>query len=283
MPRACVYLGGGLALALVAGCCLPYGGRLPAVTQRFKPFAGSPSDAIVMDVAVVETPPGDRTLDGAIWASADESAVAIEHKARLDDNGLRVGVFGGLQRAALQPLLDSPRSNPDPHRLTLTGGTAKPLTVGGERPAVRFRLQLDGTAKDVALESAACVIQVTPSIVDGGVKLAFEPQVAHGSRTPWPQLTDTGAMSLVAQRPTEHYAALGFEVTLSESEYVAIGTHYGREDTLGGQCFLPTADKPVQRLLVIRVRRSGASPAGEMLGVSVPAARARYAARGTRD
>jgi hypothetical protein len=88
-------------------------------------------------------------------------------------------------------------------------------------------------------------------------------------------------MSLAPQRPTERYAALAFEVTLSESEYVAVGTRFGRDGTLGGECFLAAGEKPVQRLLVIRARRGGASPAGETLGVSVPAAQARYAARGT--
>lgn len=276
MQRTCLSLGGGLALAFVAGCCLPYGGRPPIVANRHKLIG---DDTVIMDVAIVEAPPGDRTVDEAIWASADEGVVAVEQKARLDDNGLRVGVFGGLQRAALQPLLDSPRTNPDPHRLTLTGGAGKPLAIGGERPGVCFRLLLDGVAKEVALDSATCVMQVTPSAAEGGVKLAFEPQVAHGNRTPWPQLTDSGAMSLAMQRPTERYATLGFEVTLSEAEFVAVGTRYGREATFGGQCFAAaTADKPVQRLLVIRARRGGgAVPTTAAVGATAPA---RYAARG---
>ena len=79
--------------------------------------------------------------------------------------------------------------------------------------------------------------------------------------------------------PTERYAALGFEVTLAEAEYVAVGTRADRAHTFGGQCFAATAENPVQRLLVLRARRTGGEAlGGEAVGATSPA---RQAARGT--
>jgi hypothetical protein len=243
-----------LALVLVCGCVWP-GVPRPESSVSYKPIPGpNGSDTVGLEVSVLEVPLGDRNANGGLWAAVDEQVVALDHKAALDDNGFRVGLIGGMRPTEFDDLLKSPRSNPDPHWLQVRAGHAKVVPLGGPRPVCEFRL-IDGAkpGEVTTFEKARCALQVTPTpAADGGVKLAFVPQVQHGSRPVWsvPLGSDEPAV------PAENYPTLGWEVTVTSGEFVVIGTQYEKAGTLGHACFVDReAIKPVQRLLVIRAVR----------------------------
>jgi hypothetical protein len=218
-----------------------------------------------MDVAVIEQPPGDSFLNNELWSSLDEQAVDLDRKAALDDNGYRVGTVGGLLPGKLQALLFSDRSCPDPHRVTTRSGNSKNIPIGNLMAECHFELREDGETKPVTLNSAQCCLLITPHRTpDGRIRIHFTPQIQHGQRALTVQPAEGEGWSIVGQRPTEKYAAISFEVTMSPQEYVLIGTRFDREHTLGHCTFVGTAhDKPVQRLLVIRARAQGDPEAPE--------------------
>jgi hypothetical protein len=249
-----------LALVLVSGCVLPGVPRPDGQTTSFKPGAGPRgTDAIGLEVAVLELPIGDRFANSGLWATIDEQVVALDHKAALDDNGFRVGVIGGVRPTEFDDLLKSLRSNPDPHWHQMRAGHAKVVALGGRRPICEFHVVADGKPGQVTtVERAQCALQVTPTLAaDGGVKLAFVPVVQHGVRSVWsvPSGDDGEA------NPAEMFPALGWEVTAAAGEFVVIGTYFQKAGTLGHTCFVdPNEPKPVQRLLAIRAVRANSAP-----------------------
>src|SRR5438094_255574 len=161
MPRACA----GLALLLSAGCFWAPPGRPAGLVESLKPFAGlRGADVVVLDVALLEQPVGDRFLNEGLWAAADEQVFDLDRKAVLEDNGFRVGLVGGIPPAEFLALLTVERSCPDPHRVRMPAGNTKPVPLGGSRPLLRFQLHADGQVTPVEFPQAQCVLQITPTL-----------------------------------------------------------------------------------------------------------------------
>jgi len=246
----------GLALVFLAGCVWPGAPRPDGPAEPFFAAAGPRgSDAVLLDVAVLELPVGDRYANGGLWDEIDEQAVALDRKAALDDNGFRVGVVGVMRPTRFADLLESPRTNPNGRRVQMRAGNPRVVTLGEPRPVCQFRVAAQPTP--VAFEQAQCAVQVTPELASGGgVKLTFVPLVQHGTKSPWPGLAAGTDADAAAGRPTERYPALGWDVTVEVGQYVVVGARFDQPGTLGHQCFV-TADGPrsVQRLLAIRAAR----------------------------
>ena len=226
---------------------------------------------------MLELPPGDSYLDRDLWSAVDEQAVDLDRKAILEDNGIRVGLVGGMPPPQLQKLLESDRTSPSPHRLQMRSGDSKSLPVGSIRDEVSFDFRGEGEPKQLKLVQAQAALIVVPQRTDDGrVRLTLTPQVQHGGKSVFIQPAEGEGWSLGGQRPAEKFANLSFDVTLSAKEYLIVGTRYDRTKTLGHAAFVGTAlDKPVQRLLVIRCRPQGEVPASDASwsdGKSVPLA-----------
>jgi hypothetical protein len=85
--------------------------RSTAWLQSFRPTTGpGGTDVIQMDVALLERPVGDRYINQDLWTVADEQVIALDRKAVLADDGLKVGQLGGIPPAGLQALLTSERT-----------------------------------------------------------------------------------------------------------------------------------------------------------------------------
>lgn len=223
------------------------------------------ADVLIMDIAIIDQPPGDPFIDRDLWSAVDEQAVSLDRKASLDDNGLRVGVVGGLPPRDLQELLFSNRSCPEPRRITTRTGTAKNTNVGPSITTCEFELRQSGNNLAVSLNDAQCGFAVTPYRTnDGRIRISFVPQIQHGNRSLMVQPAEREGWSIVGNRPTEKFTNLSFDVSISPQQYVLVGTQFDRENTLGRAIFVGTAnDKPVQRLLVIRSRPQGDAPTPE--------------------
>jgi hypothetical protein len=265
---AAVLVGLGLWLALLVGCQTGAKQRSTSWMDRFRPFQGStPSDAILLDVAVVEQPVLDPYLNGELWNLADEQGVPLERKGVLEDNGFRVGQVGGIVPPDLQGLLTSPRTCPNgARRIQTRTGTAKELTLGPVGTASRVWLHQEGRADELALERPEFQLIVTPSAApDGRVCLRFLPQVRHGDpEHRFVPMADHSTVALQSQRPLRSFEELAWEVTVPANEYVVVGARGDKAGTLGEAMFIRRDEaRPVQRLLVLRTARAQPGPAQE--------------------
>jgi hypothetical protein len=251
----------GLMTVSLVGCLHQSPAPASAWWSRLSPFRGpTGADVVQMDVAVLECPAGDAYINQALWELADEQAVALEHKAVLNDNGFRVGELGGITPPGLLVMLRNERNNPSPRRVQLHAGNPTPIVLGLPLPACEFDLCQDGKPVSVTFKDAECSLQVVPTLApDGAIHLHMTPQVAHGDRRLWPAVSaDHRSLLLPARRATEDYQRLAWDVTVAPNQYLIVGTGYDRPGTLGYQCFLRAAEpRPVQRLLVLCIGRMG--------------------------
>jgi hypothetical protein len=247
-----------LLAGALAGC---FTGQPERSLSRLGPAGlGGPAgeDVVQIDVALVERPLGDRYVNGELWELADEQGVTLERKAVLEENGFRVGQVGGLPPVGLQALLTSPRSCPDPHRLAVRAGNPTAVTLGPVWKACRFEVRQGAAAVGVELADAQCLLEIVPTLTDDGrTTLRFTPHVRHGQPRMVPQAAQGPdgwrRWECVARQAEETYAALSWELTVAPNEYVVVGTHLNKPDTLAQRCF---TDAGVQRLLVLRTGRA---------------------------
>ena len=82
---------------------------------------------------------------------------------------------------------------------------------------------------------------------------------------------------------TEHFPAAGFEIPLSPTEFLVIGTEFYREGTFGHAALTgQVEERPVQRLLVLRAGQTKAEPVTQTTRAALPIASQATAARGAR-
>lgn len=255
-----------LLAGALAGC---FTGQSERSLSRLGPAGlGGPAgeDGVQIDVAVIERPLGDRYLNGELWQLADEQGVTLERKAVLEENGFRVGQVGGLLPAGLQGLLTSPRSCPDPHRLSVRAGNPTAVTLGPVWRACRFEVRQGAAAAAVELADAQCLLEIVPTLTDDGrTTLRFTPHIRHGRplMVPRPTQGPDGyrRWECVSRQAEEAYTLLSWELTVAPNEYVVVGTHLNKRNSLAQCCFI---DAGVQRLLVLRTGRAlPALPADE--------------------
>lgn len=228
----------------------------------FSHSAPQGEDLVVMYVALLEVPVGDRYINDELWGQVDEQVVGLELKPILEENGLRVAQVAGIIPTRLRALLTSDRSCINPHRLLLHAGATTTLHLGPTQPFCQFELHEGGETREIALKKAQCAVLVKPALTrDGRTKLRFVPRVEHGDThfRPRPSKDSTGVLTWEQQeeRPAQTFDALAWDVVLAPNEYVLIGARYDRPGTLGQQSFIcrdPQA--PAQRLLAIRTARS---------------------------
>jgi hypothetical protein len=260
-----------LAMGLfLSGCLSP--NSVPGTSWWNKAFHGPIGpDVVQMDVAILECPIGDRTINQEIWALADEQAVAMEAKAVLDDNGFRVGQVGGITPPELQALLTSERNCVQPHRIQLHANNTHDIALGPAATSCRFQIHLNREEKPVALDKGQYTLAVVPTLTeDGRTKLRFTPQIQTGPPRLLPRRKGSG-WEWQEQRPAENYTALSWDVTLPPNDYVLIGGRFDCPNTLGNASFIrPDEAKPVQRLLVIRTARPALNPLDETTANSAP-------------
>jgi hypothetical protein len=258
--RRRVALGVGLLTWLLAGCA--GGPSVPDWLAHARPKTTAPARNIVLlEVALLECPLGDRYINNDLWDLADEFAVGADHQAAVEDNGFRVAQIGGIIPDELQELLTSKRSNVNPRQRQVLPGHSAPVQLGPTVSSLHFTMLQDGEPITTNLDQAQGRLQVLPTFTaDGNIRLHFTPEVEHGEpiSTYHPAPDGSGWMMQV-ERARQTYADLAWEVTLAPRQYLVIGARFDQPQSLGYACFVQADPiSPVQRLLVIRAR----DPAG---------------------
>jgi hypothetical protein len=276
MRHGCV-----LFLGLFFGGCV-LEGPTAGLWNRVHPFQGpTGSDVIQLDVAILEAPVADTTLNQQIWKLADELELTPEMQTLVENNGFRVGQIGGMAPKELQNLLTSERSCVYLRRIQLRSGSSRPLLLGPAVSDCQFVLHEPSGERPVTLKKGRFFLSVVPTLTSnsaGGplearTQLRFTPEIQTGDEKDhndeWNtsnhkdgtrQLLGLSALHspITAPKPsTERYANLAWDISLAPNDYVLIGTCYDRPDTLGWHCFVRTDETtPVQRMLVLRTTRT---------------------------
>jgi hypothetical protein len=246
--------------------------RTPAERVRASPAPLVP-EGIIMDVVLLERPAGDAYINEELWCGTDEQPVPLEHKALLEDNGLRVGHLVGMTPARLQELITSQRWCVSRWRQILPPGRPTHLSVS--RPVPEFRCQVVHPRKteEVSLEQAQAFLVTVPTLSgDGRTCLKFTPQLQYGQEHQEFQAGPDG-WSLGYRRHRRTFSSLAWEVTLAPNEYLVIGAALDPPGSLGHQCFVG-GDGParVQRLLLIRTTCPAPEPPENAPDAPPPAA-----------
>jgi hypothetical protein len=257
----------GVLVLFLAGCAGPEPVRTsaPRPGLRGKALQG---ELIQMDVALLERPVGDPFLNKQLWDFTDEQAVELEHRAALDDNGIRVGQLVGMSPERLQSLLTSERSCINPRRLLLPSGRSAPVKLGPILAQVSFQVKQSRTSGEITLDQAQFLLDVTPTLTaDGRTCLHFTPKVEYGEALPdLRAATDHADWTLQLTKPCRTLDDLSWELTLAPNDLLVVGPCSSQANSFGYQAFVQDeGPKPVQRLLVLRTNRSTGSGEGDTL------------------
>jgi hypothetical protein len=257
----------GLLAALLTGCLHDQSVRSTSFLNRFRQLGGPTGpEAVYIEYVLIERPAGDVRINREAWASADEQVLGAETRAVVEENGFRIGLVGGLIPAEIDALMKNPKSTLGHRQRRLYSGNAAAITLNGPLAQCRFMPHAPGekSPEPITFEQAQCVLNITPSLADGGkVRVQFTPVVQHHDKKHFQSpAVSAGGWLNGAQKPAERYPEFAWDVTVSPSEWLLVGTFYDRDESLGYQFFNDQpAGKPVQRLLLIRAGRvQGADP-----------------------
>lgn len=264
-----------LTAAALTGCATDKPLASLSWLRRPQSFQPADSDAVQMEVALVEAPAGDRFVNTGLWTFVDEQIIAPEKKDALESSGFRVGQAGVALPDGLRELIESERSCPSAHRIAMhSGGPGNLLELGPTLERCRFELPQGEQVALVELEKAQCCLLVTATLTeDGRTRLTFTPQVKHTARgrMPWRPKADLSGWMRQGQEAVESYPALAWEVTLAPGQYALVGARWDRPGSLGHASFIRIDEAaPVQRLLVIRTARPAVAKFGPAGSTSRP-------------
>jgi hypothetical protein len=247
-------------LANVGGCAvLPDPVRTSSLLMRHRALsAGSDSQVVQLDVALLERPLGDSFLNQELWQHTDEMIVDMDRKAAVEDNGFRVGQIVGMTPGKLHDLLTSPRYCINPKRRLVPSGHTVPQFLGPVWPHCDFVVQQGRQTLEVALDQARFCLDVKATLTEGGkTRLSFTPKVENGENAlPFQPEPEQSAWTIRVEKPCKTYKELGWDVVLAPGEYLVIGAVLQKERSLGYRAFVQEDGNPVQRLLVLRTSRS---------------------------
>jgi hypothetical protein len=257
----------GLLAALLTGCLHDQSVRSTSLLNRFRQLGGPTGpEAVYIEYVLVERPAGDMRLNREAWASADEQVLGAEIRAVVEENGFRIGLVGGLIPAEIDALVKNPKSTLGHRQRRLYSGNDAAITLNGPLAQCRFVPHAPGekSAEPITFEQAQCVLNITPSLADGGkVRVQFTPEVQHHDKKHFQSpAVPAGGWLNAAQKPAERYPEFAWDVSVSPSEWLLVGTFYDREESLGYQFLTDVpSGKRVQRLLLIRAGRvQGSDP-----------------------
>lgn len=215
-------------------------------------------EAVFIEYAVIERPAGSASVNREAWANIDEQVLPTETRALLGENGLRVGVVGGLLPSEIEAMIANPKSATGHRQRRLYVNNPAQLAISNPVALAEFQIlnDLKNAPTTAKYEQARFSVSMTPTFAtDGRITLKCVPEVEHQDKKSW---LPTGAAgpSWLGSKPAERFESLAFDVTLSPREFAVIGAHYERGNWLGNQLFTSQqgSDK-VQRLLIIRAGR----------------------------
>ncbi|QDU63626.1 hypothetical protein Pan216_45070 [Planctomycetes bacterium Pan216] len=227
--------------------------------SRFKPkMPDVMPDVVELRYLFIERELGDKVIDEAVWAEADEHALPIEKKVMLNKNGLRIAKLGSRLPADLLKLLDDREGSNDGRRHWTHSGQLVKIQTTPIVPSWTVLTVQGGQATGEDLSNAQGYLYITPSHGDGSnVVVKMVPVVEYGSRQqkrmPAPDLS---GWQLRHERDNKIYNEMAVDLDLMSGEYAILGCVAEQTGTLGHRFFVRTVEeKQFQTVVLIRVVR----------------------------
>jgi hypothetical protein len=253
----------GLAPIGLTGCL--HEADRPAWMNRIPLLGSTPvQDAAGLEYWLIERPAGGDEINRTVWLRIDEQIFPFETRTVLEATGLRVGIASESTPGPLRKMIEDPRTGRG-HRLrTFSLDKPSPMLISGVIPHAAFTIPAGEEASTkFAHDDAALGFEVT--VRDGPDGKVLVKLVPHARFRDAEHLlpSETGERAVGA----DHFPAAGFEVALSPSEFLVIGTDSYRDGTFGHEALTGEQDdRPVQRLLVLRAGRTKGGREGPLTG-----------------
>jgi hypothetical protein len=234
------------------------------------------SDSVVLDMFFIRFPFGDPAVNEKLWEEIDEQQFAPELRARLAQNGFRVGLLSGPMPSELSKLLQL-SSKPAP--ADQVDGAAKTENLEAEPRVVQRHLQLrTGLRTEIVAsglypqlpvlmcESGQLCGQTYSQAQglfalksfpqpDGRVRLELVPELHHDQpRQRWDG--SQGVLHLETGRPRRTFDDMTLSANLAPGAMLVLSSLPNRPGSLGHHFFTENENRLEQKLLVIRLSQT---------------------------
>ena len=236
---------------------------------------GLAPDAVVFDVLIAHTPYQELELLDEMWNDADEQALDLSTRRRLNDQGFRVGVIGASTPESLSKLLtlkgrelrstiteevdysktESALSSVAYSKpVNLRAGMKSSIEMQSEvSPSIPILERENGALVGKSYENARPIISVAiEQQSDGSVLFDLSPLLRYGA----PQMTSRyqhGQLVRVQEQPTKTFDQLRFSATLRPGQFLVIGANDAKSHALGNYFFSDGGKDFERKTLVIRL------------------------------
>ncbi|MBA3313226.1 MAG: hypothetical protein H0T47_08055 [Planctomycetaceae bacterium] len=239
-----------------------------------KPIEAVAPDALRLEYVLIERPAGDPLIGSELWDELAEMGV-VDHSVRskLNSNGIRVGIASTSPPHALQKLLGDAKEIIDAEisdearrrhgqMLLLPTGSQTEAQTSDYIDSYRLNVTVDGKPTPKTFEQVRGVFRVTASSKqDGWATFEFMPEIRHGASQTRPVPGDAGWKQFETGQSVQKLYDQKFELRLVEGEAAVVTSMADVRDVPGELFFRTTVDGvPVQRLLVVRLLRTGEKP-----------------------
>jgi hypothetical protein len=247
----------------------------PPGKSPLKPARMSP-DSVVLDIFFVRFPCGDAEINGPMWDEIDEQQFSSDLRARLAQNGFRVGLVGSqipTRLAHLLKLTDQAAASPGVSSVNLADlQVDPPVTQEHKQLRAGQRMEIAASAvydklpvltcesgdlcgREYTKAQAMMALEALPE-PDGRVRLELTPELHHGE--PRQQFVGSqGVLHLDAGRPRRVFKELAISMSLSPGQMAVFTCLPSRSGSLGHHFFTQdTSGRLDQRLIVIRLSQT---------------------------
>jgi hypothetical protein len=236
------------------------------------------ADCCVLDVFFVTVPFGDVRANDELWQEIDEQRFEPDLRQRLGGNGFRVGQVGGQIPIALSQLMEL-NEKAAPAEETLGAAAAEMAEnsrvshrhiqtppgqrneiiasgIYGQLPVLLW--SKSGMVGGDIYEQAQAVLAVKAyPQSDGQVRLEITPELQYGQpKQNFVLDTSGGVGRMDFSRPKRPFNDLAINATLAPGSMLVMCSLPNRPGSLGHHFFSEKDDKPLQKLLIIRLSQT---------------------------
>jgi hypothetical protein len=221
-----------------------------------------------LDSAVVGRPLGDKLVDDGIWRVADEQVIPPETRAKLEANGLRVGLISGSLPGEVLEAFHPPAPQREVEwvHVVIPEGDHTPIVPGATSESVTILLNHAGRVEGRDFKDAQGRLNITAHQQGAwGISLRLVPEVVHGPihRSIAP-LANAGQFAqkefMIRDGQQEDVLReLAATIDVQPGQFLVLGCRSTQPRSLGSFLFTqaePNSDRLIQSILILQASRN---------------------------